>query len=74
MSHQPTSIIEGIVKEFDEPVGLGVLTSVEGNEYPFHCTAIADGSRDIPTGAEVMFRLIPAQLGRYEATDILALD
>ena len=34
---------------------------------PFHCIAIADGSRTIAVGTAVKFDLLP-KLGRYEAT------
>ncbi len=71
MSIQRTATLHGVVSEFDEPVGLGTLRSAAGEEYPFHCTAIADGSRDIPLGTEVSFRLAPSRLGLYEAVDIL---
>lgn len=57
--------------EFDEGVGLGVLSCPDGTRYPFHCTAIADGSRVIPVGTQVTFRLLAARAGRYEATDIV---
>ncbi len=88
MSIQPTRTRVGVVTEFDEPVGLGIVTEsprvvpdatsdaaieVDGGEvrHPFHCTAIADGTRDIAVGAEVTFRLAPARGGRFEATDIV---
>ena len=59
----------GTVTEFDEPVGLGVVTGDDGTPYPFHCTQIADGSRTIAVGTAVRFDLLP-KLGRYEATAI----
>lgn len=62
----------GTVAEFDTAVGLGVLCEADGTRHPFHCTAIADGSRDIPVGSEVTFALVAARAGRYEATDIVA--
>jgi CspA family cold shock protein len=71
VSIQRTATLHGVVSDFDEPVGLGTLRSDGGEEYPFHCTAIADGTRDIPLGTAVSFRLAPARLGRYEAVDIL---
>ncbi|MCZ7628392.1 MAG: hypothetical protein M5U19_04735 [Microthrixaceae bacterium] len=49
--------------EFDEGVGLGVLSCPDGTRYPFHCTAIADGSRVIPVGTQVTFRLLAAAPG-----------
>ncbi|MCP4434982.1 MAG: cold shock domain-containing protein [Actinomycetia bacterium] len=60
----------GTVTEFDEPMGLGVVTDEAGVEHPFHCTAIADGSRDIAVGTPVSFRLAPARGGRHEAVDL----
>ncbi|MFV0316350.1 MAG: hypothetical protein ACK5O2_05235 [Microthrixaceae bacterium] len=56
---------------FDEPVGLGVLTEDDGTEWPFHCTAIADGSRDIAVGTEVTFRTRAGRAGRFEAVDLV---
>jgi CspA family cold shock protein len=73
------------VVAFDEPVGLGTVREVGGGghgadggghgadgvaDHPFHCTAIADGSRDIAVGTEVTFRLVHGRLGRLEATDL----
>jgi CspA family cold shock protein len=45
----------GRVTEFDEHVGLGVVTADDGEGFPFHCTQIADGSRSIDVGAAVTF-------------------
>jgi cold shock CspA family protein len=60
------------VTTFDKAVGLGEITGDDGRIVPFHCIVIADGSRDIPVGAEVEFALM-AKLGRYEAAHIVAL-
>ena len=57
--------MRGTVSAFDPVTGLGVLES-DGREIPFHCIAIADGSRTIDTGTAVVFDLVP-KLGRYEA-------
>jgi cold shock CspA family protein len=59
----------GTVTAFDREVGLGSIVGVEGTTWPFHCIAIADGSRDIALGAAVTFEPLP-KLGRWEATDI----
>jgi CspA family cold shock protein len=61
--------MHGHVTEFDEARGLGTITADDGRTYPFHCTQIADGTRDIGTGQAVRFDLLP-KLGRYEATAI----
>jgi cold shock CspA family protein len=61
--------VRGTVALFDEPRGLGVVRGDDGAEYPFHCTAIVDGTRTIDVGAKVEFELRP-YVGRYEATAI----
>ena len=62
----------GVVASFDEPRGLGVITTSEGDEVPFHCTAIADGTRTISVGERVRFRLVPGPMGRWEASRVEA--
>ena len=50
--------------------GLGVVRSDDGAEYPFHCTAIADGTRTIPVGVTVEFAVTAGPLGLVEATQV----
>jgi hypothetical protein len=57
------------VTAFDRDVGLGEITDDSGVVWPFHCIAIADGTRDIALGALVTFETLP-KLGRWEATDL----
>jgi cold shock CspA family protein len=57
------------VTEFDDHRGLGAITADDARVIPFHCVAIADGSRTIATGTNVEFDLVP-KLGRYEATSV----
>jgi cold shock CspA family protein len=59
----------GIVATFDEQSGIGVVTTQDGVEHPFHCIEIADGSRTIDVGTEVSFDLL-AKFGRWEAANI----
>jgi CspA family cold shock protein len=59
----------GVVTEFDEPAGLGVVTAEDGTAYAFHCTEIADGTRTIAVGTRVAFDLL-ARFGRWEAGSI----
>ena len=61
----------GVVTAFDEAVGLGVVRSTDGVELPFHCTAIADGSRNIPEGTAVRYEVVPGRRGRWEATALV---
>ena len=61
--------MEGTVATFDEDRGLGEIEA-DGARFPFHCTAIADGSRTIAVGAAVAFEVRPGGLGRWEAAAI----
>jgi cold shock CspA family protein len=60
----------GVVTEFDEQAGLGVVRADDGRELPFHCTQISDGSRSIAVGASVTFEVEAGHLGRWEARSI----
>jgi cold shock CspA family protein len=62
-----TSLQKGKVERFDKDVGLGEVRAADARLYPFHCTEIADGSRDIAVGAEVTFVVAPGHRGVWEA-------
>ena len=62
--------VSGVVEEFDERRGLGTIVADDGRVLPFHCTAIADGSRTVEAGRRVQFGVAPGLLGRWEATRI----
>jgi cold shock CspA family protein len=57
----------GAVESFDSHVGLGQVRVGDGRLFPFHCTEIVDGSREIPVGTRVEFVVAPGQLGMWEA-------
>jgi cold shock CspA family protein len=61
---------EGTVLAFDSKRGLGEIKGGDGRAYPFHCTKIADGTREIPVGVAVEFTVAPGPLGRWEAVEI----
>jgi len=61
--------MRGVVTEYDDPRGLGTIEA-DGTTYPFHCTAIVDGSRTIEVGTEVTFEVRAGHLGRWEATRV----
>ena len=61
---------EGTVVAFDSRRGLGEIRGGDDRAYPFHCTKIADGSREIPVGVAVEFSVAPGPLGRWEAVEI----
>jgi cold shock CspA family protein len=64
----PLGAGRGTVVAFDDPRGWGRVRTDGGVEYPFHCTAVADGTRAVEVGTEVAFRVVPGRLGRWEAT------
>lgn len=65
-----TSPRSGSVLAFSEAAGLGEVVAPDGTRYPFHCVAVADGTRWVEVGAEVTFVVRPGLLGRWEAFDI----
>jgi CspA family cold shock protein len=61
---------EGTVAEFDEGRGWGRVTTPDGEEYFFHCTAVADGTRTIAGGSAVIFEVVAGHRGRPEASSL----
>ena len=61
--------MDGQVVAFDEPRGLGTIEG-GGRSYPFHCTALLDGTRAVEPGTAVTFEVRPAGMGLWEATRI----
>jgi cold shock CspA family protein len=66
----PGAELTGRVGEFDADAGLGRVEADGGASYPFHCVAIADGTRQIEVGTRVRFRVAAGLPGRWEARDI----
>jgi len=62
--------LAGTVADFDEAAGYGRVAGDAGQSWFFHCTAIADGSRSIPTGVAVTFDVVAGRLGQWEAHDL----
>ncbi len=63
----------GKVVAFDEHAGFGSVRAADGSELFFHCTAIADGSRTIAVGTEVVFEVRAGHGGRWEATSLVSI-
>lgn len=55
---------------YDVDAGLGVVQDLSGDDWMFHCTTIADGSRTIEAGLAVTFDVRPGGPGRFEAFDV----
>lgn len=60
----------GVVEQFDAEVGLGVIVDGDDGRWPFHCTAIDDGTRTIEVGVMVRFERTWGGPGRWEATAV----
>ena len=61
----------GRIAAYDDHRGRGEVEVARGSmHFPFHCTAIADGSRTIAPDTPVRFRLVIGPLGALEATAI----
>ena len=60
----------GHVDAFDDARGIGTVGGDDGEAYPFHCTAIDDGTRTIEVGTRVVFTLRAGHLGRVEARTV----
>jgi cold shock CspA family protein len=67
---QSTARRRGTVRTFDERRGVGEIEADDNAAFPFHCTAIADGSRRIAPGTAVEFDVVAGLPGRWEAADI----
>jgi hypothetical protein len=65
--------MDGVVTAFDERRGLGTVDA-NGVPYPFHCTALLDGSRTVEVDTVVTFEVRAAGMGRWEATRIRSRD
>lgn len=61
----------GEVTAYDAAAGYGTVRGVDGREWWFHCTSIADGSRQIDVGAAGVFSLVTGRSGRWEAAGIV---
>lgn len=59
--------VKGRVTSFDRESGLGEVSADGTGTFPFHCTEITDGTREIAVGTEVDFCPAPGHLGRWEA-------
>lgn len=71
MTTVPVAVLRGKVLSFDADAGLGEVRADGGRSYPFHCTEIADGSRNIVPGTAVSFVVAPGHLGTWEARSIV---
>jgi len=69
-SHRPHL---GRVTSFDARRGLGRVTDVDGAEFGFHATALADGTRSVEPGTAVAFVVAAGHRGLYEARAVVSL-
>jgi len=62
--------VRGIVTEFDDPRGIGTVTTDAGRSLLFHCTALSDGTRTIEVGVAVTVTVEPGLPGTWEAVRV----
>lgn len=67
------TVLVGAVTRYDADAGLGEVATGD-RTYPFHCTAIADGSRLIEVGRAVAIVIGPGGPGRWEAVAVRPLQ
>lgn len=60
----------GVVEEWDDPRGVGLVRADDGRALALQCTHIADGSRTTTVGTRVRFEVAPAHHGRWQATSV----
>lgn len=63
-------LMRGVITAFDAESGLGSVRTDSGQPYPFHCTQIADGSRQIDEAAKVEFEVVAGHGGQWEAATL----
>jgi len=63
-------LVTGTVASFDDARGVGTVADDGGGELFFHCSEIADGSRQIEVGRPVSFVVSPGHRGRLEARHV----
>jgi cold shock CspA family protein len=59
------------VTSFGGDRGLGTVIDEDGTQFDFHCTGIADGTRDIEVGRSVTFEVRPGHRGQLEARQVV---
>jgi len=62
----------GRVTAFDGITGIGTVEDDRGVGFLFHCVEIADGTRAIEPGTDVVFDVL-SKLGAGEAVEIVKL-
>mgnify|MGYP002631305737 CR=1 FL=1 len=67
------TLVSGTVARYDSEAGLGEVADAEGRRWPFHCTAISDGSREIDPATAVAFAIAPGGPGQWEARPVIPL-
>lgn len=74
MDLRHAEVKRGVVATFDAARGLGVVTTSDGEPFGFHCVDIADGTRAVNVGQQVLFAVRTGLLGADEAVDIYSID
>ena len=65
--------VEGVVAEWDDPRGVGLVRTDDGRELDLQCTDLADGTRTTTEGTRVRATVTPGHHGRWKAVAVEAL-
>ncbi len=61
---------DGVVEEWDDPRGVGLVRADDGRALDLQCTHIVDGSRTTTVGARVTFAVASGHHGRWQAVRV----
>jgi hypothetical protein len=62
--------VVGVIESFDDRRGDGVVVTVAGERFYFHCVSIADGTRHIESGVRVHAERRVGHVGRDEVVAV----
>lgn len=66
----PVETVTGVVEEWDDPRGVGIVRADDGRVLDLQCTHIADGSRTTSVGTRVTTVATPGHHGHWQATQV----
>jgi len=62
--------VPGVVTEWDDDRGIGVVHTDDGRDLDLQCTDLTDGSRTTSVGTMVSVVVVPGHHGRWQAVDV----
>lgn len=65
--------VTGVVEEWDDARGVGVVRADGGRALALQCTDLVDGSRTTEVGTRVTAEVAPGHHGAWQATRVASL-